>query len=258
MSELNFALDLADQADEITLARYRAQDFKISTKPDSTPVTEADLATEKLLREKISAAYPEDGILGEEFGLENSNAKRVWVLDPIDGTKNYLRGVPVWATLIALVENDEPILGVVSSPALGRRWWASKNNGAFTRDIDGSSRKIGVSKVSRIQDASFSYSDEIGWDAFGSGKAFSNIKSAVWRTRAYGDFWSHLLVAEGSVDIAAEPSLNKWDMAANNIIVEEAGGKVTGFSGASAFGEGNALTTNGILHTDALALIKNN
>lgn len=256
MSELKFALELADEADKLALARYRAQDLKIENKPDNTPVTEADHAIENMLREKISKEYPNDAILGEEFGMENSQTDRTWVIDPIDGTKNYLRGVPVWATLIALVIDDQPMIGVVSCPAMGRRWWAEKGSGAFTRDVDGSVRRISVSGVSKIQDASFSYSDEIGWAQHGNGNAFSNIKSSVWRTRAYGDFWSHLMVAEGSVDIAAEPQLNKWDMAANNVIVAEAGGKVTGFKGGDAFIEGNALTTNGLLHNEVLALIQ--
>lgn len=257
MSELDFALKLADLADELTLSRYRAQDLRIETKPDQTPVTEADHATELMLREQINNEYPDDGILGEEFGTTNPMANRIWILDPIDGTKNYLRGVPVWATLIAFVEDDDPIIGVVSCPALGRRWWASKNQGSFTRDWDGTIRKISVSNVGHLVDASFSYSDEIGWDRFGSGKAFENLKNSVWRNRAYGDFLSHLLVAEGAVDIAAEPDLKKWDMAANNIIVTEAGGIVTGFSGGNAFTELSALSTNGLLHQACLKIINN-
>lgn len=256
MSDLNFALELADAADRITLARYRAQDLRIETKPDNTPVTEADKATEEMLREMIAAKFPSDGILGEEFGLENETAERIWVLDPIDSTKNYLRGVPVWGTLIALLIKDDPIVGVVSCPALGRRWWAMRSQGAFTKDVDGSVRPISVSHVTRISDASFSYSDEIGWAAHGNGNGFNNLKETVWRTRAYGDFWSHLLVAEGAVEIAAEPELGKWDMAANTAIVIEAGGKVTGFKGGSPFVEGNAVTTNGLLHDEVIGLIQ--
>ncbi len=254
MSDLDFALELADEADRITLARYRAQDLRIQTKPDNTPVTEADQATETMLREKINAKFPSDGILGEEFGLEKENSDRIWVLDPIDSTKNYLRGVPVWGTLIALLVNDDPIVGVVSCPALGRRWWAMRGEGAFTKDVDGTVRSISVSEVNKLTDASFSYSDEVGWEKYGNG--FNNLKSAVWRTRAYGDFWSHLLVAEGAVDIAAEPELGKWDMAANNAIVIEAGGTVTGFRGGSAFAEGNVVTTNGKLHDEVIKLIQ--
>lgn len=256
MSDLKFALELADEADRITLSRYRAQDLFVETKPDNTPVTEADKATENMLREKISAAFPHDGILGEEFGFENSSSSRVWVLDPIDGTKNYLRGVPVWATLISLVIDDEPVVGVVSSPALGRRWWAEAGGGAFTKDVDGTVRSISVSGVKNLADASFSYSDEVDWEIHGSGNGFENIKNAVWRTRAYGDFWSHLLVAEGAIDIAAEPELKKWDMAANNAIVKEAGGKVTGFAGGPAFDELCAVTTNGLLHDEVINLIQ--
>lgn len=253
MSDLEFAKTLADVADKITLGRYLAQDLKIETKPDATPVTEADHATELKLRELIQSTLPADGILGEEFGQTDGSNNRVWILDPIDGTKNYLRGVPVWATLIALVEDDEPIVGMVSCPALGRRWWASKNNGAFTSDFDGTIRKISVSGVSKISDAFFSYSDRIGWEKFSG--AFQKLTDSVWRTRAYGDFLSHLLVAEGAVDIAAEPELKKWDMAANNIIVTEAGGLVTGLKGGRAFDESNALSTNGKLHQECLKLI---
>lgn len=256
MSDLKFALELADAADAITLSRYRAMDLFVETKPDNTPVTEADQATENMLREKISAAFPHDGILGEEFGLENEASNRVWILDPIDSTKNYLRGVPVWGTLIALAIDDEPIVGVVSCPALGRRWWAETGGGAFTKDVDGTVRPISVSGVSKISDASFSYSDEVGWDVHGTGNAFNNLKNAVWRTRAYGDFWSHLLVAEGAVDIAAEPELKKWDMAANNIIVKEAGGKVSGYKGGRAFDELCAVTTNGLLHDEVINLLQ--
>lgn len=256
MSDLDFALELAEEADRITLARYRAQDLRIQTKPDNTPVTEADQATETMLREKINAKFPNDGILGEEFGLEKEDSDRIWVLDPIDSTKNYLRGVPVWGTLIALLVNDDPIVGVVSCPALGRRWWAMRGAGAFTKDVDGTVRSISVSDVNKLSDASFSYSDEVGWEIHGNGNGFTNLKSSVWRTRAYGDFWSHLLVAEGAVDIAAEPQLGKWDMAANNAIVIEAGGTVTGFNGGSAFAEGNAVTTNGKLHNEVIKLIQ--
>ena len=255
MSDLQFALELADLADQITLARYRAQDLKIETKPDFTPVTEADHATELKIREVISDRFPGDGILGEEFGAKNETAQRVWVIDPIDGTKNYVRSVPVWATLIALVENGQPIVGVVSSPAMGRRWWAQKNQGAFTKDVDGTTRKISVSAVKHLGDASFSYSDELGWDRFGNGLAMQRLKNSVWRSRAYGDFWSHLLVAEGAVDVAAEPDLKKWDMAANNIIVMEAGGRVTGFTGSDPLIELNALTTNGLIHEQCLQKI---
>lgn len=256
MADLEFALQMADLADQITIAKYRAQDLKIETKPDSTPVTEADRAVEEMLRAKISATHPQDGIVGEEFGNSNEDQSRLWVLDPIDGTKNYLRGVPVWATLIALVIDDEPVVGVVSAPALGRRWWASKGSGAFTLDVDGTVRKIEVSKVSKISDSSFSYSDEIGWAQHGTGNAFDNLVAEVWRSRAYGDFWSHIMVAEGAVDIAAEPQLNKWDMAANNAIVIEAGGKVTSFTGGSAFTDGNAISTNGLLHDEVIRLVQ--
>jgi len=249
------AITLADEADMMTMARYRALDLHIETKPDNTPVTEADQAVERMIREALSVERPDDGIIGEEFADTDTGRSRLWVIDPIDATKNYVRGVPVWGTLIALVVDGDPLVGMISAPALGRRWWAVRREGAFTRDVDGTVRQIHVSGVKNMSDASFSYSDHVGWDKHGNGKGFENLRSSVWRTRAYGDFWSHLMVAEGSVDIAAEPELNNFDMAAFVAVVIEAGGTVTGFDGSAPLDAGNALTTNGALHSEALALI---
>lgn len=249
-SEVTFAQALADVADRITMDRYRALDLKVSTKPDSTPVTEADQSVERELRKLIQSTYPLDGIIGEEEDDIPSHTGRTWVLDPIDGTKNYLRGVPVWATLIGLLENDEPIMGFISAPAMARRWWAQQGSGAFTQDPDGSVRDIHVSAISDLADASLSYSDVQGWDEYPH--ALAKLQSSTWRSRAFGDFWSHLLVAEGAIDIAIEPSLGIWDMVAFVAIVQESGGKVTALDGRTFIEGGNALSTNGLLHNASL------
>lgn len=256
-AELEFALHLADIADQLTMSRYRADDLVVDAKPDLTPVTEADRNVELELRKLLAQQFPTDAIIGEEFAPTEETSNRKWIIDPIDGTKNYVRGVPVWATLIALVIDEAPVVGAVSAPAMARRWWASTGDGAFTREVNGEVRRLSVSRVAQITDASFSFSDHIGWAQHGRGNGLSNLLNSVWRARAYGDFWSHLLVAEGAVDLAGEPELNAWDMAAFIPIVVEAGGRVSGYQGGDAFVEGNALSTNSLLHEQALDLIAN-
>ena len=250
-SDLELARTLADIADEITVANYRSISLKVETKPDLTPVTEADKSVEQAIRKLLQAQRPNDGIIGEEFASTQTKSNRTWVIDPIDATKNYVRGVPVWATLIGLLEDGVPTLGFVSAPAMGRRWWAESGNGAFTQDVNGQVRQIYVSAIRNIQDASFSYSDSVGWLP----QVLDKLQALTWRSRAFGDFWSHLLVAEGAVDIAAEPELNSWDMVAFAAIVAEAGGRVTGFNGNDLLIAGNALTTNGLLHEIALKAV---
>ena len=256
-AELEFALHLADLADQLTMSRYRADDLVVVAKPDLTPVTEADQKVELELRNLLAEQFPSDAIIGEEFAPTSATSNRKWIIDPIDGTKNYVRGVPVWATLIALVVDEEAVLGVVSAPAMARRWWASKGAGAFSSEVTGEVRRLKVSQVAQISDASFSFSDHIGWAQHGRGNSLNNLLEKVWRARAYGDFWSHLLVAEGAVDVAGEPELNAWDMAAFIPIVTEAGGRVSGYLGGDAFVEGNALSTNNLLHEQVLDLIAN-
>jgi histidinol-phosphatase len=253
-SDLEFALEMAVVADQLAMARYRALDLRIETKPDFTPVTEADRAVEAALRDLLANQRPADGVIGEEFPNTNEKASRTWIIDPIDGTKNYVRGVPVWATLIALAVDGKPQVGVVSAPAMGRRWWASPEDGAFTQDVDGSVRSINVSVVRKLANASFSFSDSVGWESLGP-NALARVTSSVWRSRGYGDFWSHLLVAEGAVDIAIEPELQSYDMAAFIAIVLASGGTVTGANGHDPMLAGNAVTTNGLLHEEVLALI---
>jgi histidinol-phosphatase len=251
--DLTLALKLADQADIITMNRFRALDLRVDAKPDNTPVTEADQAVEQYIREELAAQRPDDGVIGEEHADTGSDAVRQWIIDPIDGTKNYVRGVPVWATLIALSENGTLKLGVVSAPALGRRWWAVRGQGAFTGDVDGSIRAIHVSDVSLLADASLSYSDAVGWTGYES--ALTDLQQATWRSRAYGDFWSHVMVAEGVVDVAVEPELSIWDMAAFIAIVQEAGGTVTSLAGSDALAGKSAVTTNGVLHEQTIQVI---
>jgi histidinol-phosphatase len=257
-SDLELALELAAIADEITMARYLAQDLVVTTKPDNTPVTDADKATEEALRKHLAVTRPADGLVGEEFGNENKEATRYWVMDPIDGTKNFMRGVPTWATLIGLVErqndgSEKVIVGAVSAPALSRRWYASSGNGAFTTLNNGSPRKISVSKVSELSNASIAYSDFQGWsDRL---VKFQNLISTCTRSRGYGDFWSHMLVAEGAVDIAAEPSLALWDMAALDVIVREAGGTFSNLIGDSGPFGGSGISTNTLLHSKVMAAL---
>jgi histidinol-phosphatase len=191
---------------------------------------------------------------GEEFGSSGTSTRR-WVVDPIDGTKSFVRTVPAWATLIALLEDNEPVVGVVSAPALGRRWWAARGAGAWMSFLGGPAKRLAVSEVSDLADASLSYASLSGWIDRGRGDAFIALTQRVWRSRAYGDFWSYMLVAEGAVDIAAEPELALWDMAALVPIVVEAGGRFSGLDGVDGPLQGSAAVSNGRLHEDLLAAL---
>lgn len=252
--DIDFALQLADAADTQTLDRFGALDLRVETKPDLTPVTDADRSVEEMVRGTLSSQRPGDVVLGEEFGGTAVFAGRQWVVDPIDGTKNFVRGVPVWATLIALLEDGVPVVGVVSAPALQRRWWAGHGEGAFT-SFGGQTRRISVSGVDDLASASLSYSDlTTGWD--GLRPRFLELTDAVWRVRGYGDFWSYCLVAEGSVDIAVEPEVKLWDLAALDILVREAGGTFTNVAGQAGPHGGSAVATNGLLHDAVLARLR--
>ncbi|HJQ00424.1 MAG TPA: histidinol-phosphatase [Jatrophihabitans sp.] len=253
-SDLVIALELADLADAITVRRFRAEDLVVSAKPDLTPVTDADRAVEQAIRDRLADCRPGDAVVGEEFGA-SGDSRRGWVIDPIDGTKNFVRGVPVWASLIALVVDRVPVLGVVSAPALSRRWWAAHGEGAFASALGTEPRRLAVSQVSELADASLSYSSLSGWADAGRLAAFIELTRRVWRSRAYGDFWSYMLVAEGVVDLAAEPELALWDMAALAPIVTEAGGRFTGLDGTPGIHQGNAAASNGRLHDALLAAL---
>lgn len=256
-NDLALALALADDADHIALSRWGAADLRVESKPDLTPVTEADQAVERSIRETLGRRRPGDPIIGEEFGGAESGspAGRSWVIDPIDATANYVRRVPVWATLICLLLDGDPVVGVVSAPALGRRWWACRGSGARMSEPVGPDRPISVSGVASLADASFSNSDDVGWADLGCANGLDQLRRTCWRSRAYGDFYSHLLVAEGAVDIAAEPSLKIWDMAAVVAIVREAGGRATSFDGGDPLTSGSLVTSNGLLHDQVVATL---
>lgn len=252
--DLRLAHILADSVDGLTMKRFKSQDLTVETKPDLTPVTDADREAEQVIRAQLGRVRNRDAVIGEEFGTTGSGGRQ-WVIDPIDGTKNYVRGVPVWATLIGLIEDGEVVLGVVSAPALNRRWWAAAGSGAFTGRSLSQAMRLSVSSVNQLSDASLSYSSLSGWRDLGVRQQFIELTDSVWRTRAYGDFWSYCMVAEGAVDLACEPELNLYDMAALVPIVTEAGGRFTSLAGQDGpFGD-NALASNGLLHDAALDVL---
>ncbi|MFE4950335.1 inositol monophosphatase family protein [Leifsonia sp. NPDC056665] len=254
--DLALALRLADLADGISSAHFRERGLHIDTKPDRTFVTEADLAVERAIREALAVERPGDGILGEEYGTEGDTARQ-WILDPIDGTSNYLRGVPVWGTLIALAEDGKPVVGVVSSPALGKRWWAAAGGGAWTTDAPGAEpRSIRVSAVDDLANASVSFQSIAQWDQAGYLDRLVALTRRVWRDRAYGDMWAYMLLAEGLLDAVGEFDVKTYDLAALIPIVEEAGGALTSVTGEAGPSHGSSLASNGLLHAallDALA-----
>ncbi len=239
-------------ADAISIDRFRAHDLLVTMKPDMTHVTDADKAVEAALRGGLADSRPRDGILGEEFGAMSEPSTRQWIIDPIDGTANFVRGIPVWATLICLAVDGVPIVGVVSAPALRQRWWAGVGHGAWTSEhvspTETRERRIFVSAVADIGDASLSYNSLKGWDEEGRLDDLVRLSREVWRTRAYGEMWSYMMVAEGLVDIAGEFDLQPWDLAAIVPIVQEAGGRFTDVDGAAGPWNGSGLATNGLLH----------
>lgn len=252
--DLRLALRIADAVDAFTAARFRAADLRVDRKPDMTPVTDADRGAEEIVRRHLSEERPGDEVLGEEFGATGSGRRR-WIVDPIDGTKNFVRGVPVWATLIALTDGDEVVVGVASAPALGRRWWAVRGGGAHTRLPDGTVERLRVSGVERLEDASLSFASAEGWRMAGLEEQWRALDRSVWRSRAYGDFWSYVLVAEGAVDLACEPHLEVYDMAALVRIVVEAGGRFTSLDGDDGPFGGSAIASNGLLHAELLHVL---
>jgi histidinol-phosphatase len=257
--DLELALQLADVADAITLARFRAEDLVVETKPDLTPVSEADRAVERALRDRLAELRPEDQVFGEEYGGDRTAAPgaRRWIVDPIDGTKSYVRGVPAWATLLALEQDGEVAAGVVSAPALGRRWWAARGEGAVGRDQVGGAelRGLRVSGIRDLADAQLCFGGLEEWRDSGRLEALVELAGRCWRTRGYGDFWSYMLVAEGAVEIGLDPQVSLWDLAAPKIIVEEAGGRFTDLAGTATADGGSAIATNGLIHEAARAIV---
>ena len=252
--DLTLALELADVADEITMDRFRAADLVVETKPDMTPVSEADRAVEQRMRELIAQRRPGDALIGEEYGGDAAGARR-WIVDPIDGTKGYVRGMPVWATLLALEDGDVLRTAVVSAPAMQRRWWASAGAGAFVREGEAGPalRRLRVSAVDDLADAQLCYGGLEEWRASGRLEALLAVSARCWRTRGFGDFWQYMLVADGQAEVACDPSVSLWDLAAPMLVVQEAGGRFTDFTGAVTAAGGDAIASNGRLHETALA-----
>lgn len=252
--DLALALTLAGEADLISADRYRAADLSVDLKPDATHVTDADRAVERMLRAGIEASRPGDAILGEEYGTEGAG-HRQWILDPIDGTANYLRGVPIWGTLIALAVDGEPVVGVVSSPALARRWWAARGMGAWVSENAAAPRRLHVSGIPSLDHANISYNRIQGWDEAGRLEQIVTLTRRAWRARGIGDMWSYMLLAEGALDVVTEPDLQPYDMAALVPIIEEAGGRFTSVDGKPGPWHGSALATNGRLHDEVLQIL---
>jgi histidinol-phosphatase len=244
-ADLRFALELADAADAVTLPRFRAVDLHVETKPDLTPVTDADRAAERLLRERIAETRPGEGVLGEEEGDDGGETR--WIVDPIDGTKNFTRGIPVWATLIALERGGAIVCGVASAPALGRRWWAARGAGAYRNG-----ERLAVSGIASLEDASVSFSRS---SLLGATERTLDVARRAWHMQPFSDFWAHLLVAEGALEVAFEHEMSPWDNAALQVIVEEAGGRFSDLAGAPRFDSGSAVSTNGLVHDEVLALL---
>lgn len=253
-ADLALALRLAEAADAASMSRFDADDLDVSAKPDATFVTEADLATERAIRDILADERPDDGILGEEYGTTGTSSRQ-WIIDPIDGTHNYLRGIPMWATLIALAVDGVPQVGVVSQPAIGRRWWGATGLGAWTHEPDGTPRRLSVSGVDSIAEASVSFQSIAQWDEAGHLDTLVRLSRAVWRDRGYGDAWPYMLVAEGRLEFVAEFGVQEYDIAAHIPIIAEAGGRVTSFDGVDTLSARSVLATNGRLHDRFLTLL---
>jgi len=246
-ADLGLALELANAADRITLDRYQAANLHVEQKADLTPVSDADRAVEDELRARLARDVPADEVLGEEAG-GSGEGRRTWILDPIDGTRQYVRGIPIFATLIALEEDGEVQVGVVSAPALRRRWWACRGQGAFANGMP-----VRVSEVETLGDSFFAYTSAGSFARVGLAGAFAELTRRAWADRGFGDFWQHMLVAEGRVEVAVEAEVNVWDVAAVQVIIEEAGGRVTDLRGSRTIRGGNVVVSNGRVHDEVLA-----
>lgn len=255
--DLAVALTLAGEADLIAMERYRAQDLDVQLKPDHTQVTDADTRIEQMIRDQLASARTHDSVWGEEFGVTGSS-NRQWIVDPIDGTSNFVRGVPIWGLLLALVIDGVPQLGVVSAPALGRRWWGATGHGAWMQQDGGEPQRLAVSGITELADASLSYNSLQYWDRAGRLDDLVRLSRVVGRTRAYGDLWAYMLVAEGAVDIAGEFDLKPWDIAALVPVLRESGGRVTTVTGGAPLEDDSILVSNGLLHDRLLAVLSGN
>jgi histidinol-phosphatase len=253
--DLAVALVLAAEADLVAIDRYRAQDLDVQLKPDRSQVTDADTRVERIIRDHLAEARPDDSVLGEEFGTEGSS-NRQWIIDPIDGTSNFVRGVPIWGALISLVIDGVPEVGVVSAPALGRRWWAATGHGAWLQHDGGEPRRLHVSGIADLAEATLSYNSIKHWDQYGRLDQLVALTRDVGRARAFGDLWSYMLLAEGAIDIAGEFDVKPWDVAALVPIVREAGGRITDADGTDALDTLSVVATNGILHDEVLRRVR--
>jgi histidinol-phosphatase len=260
--DLKLAFELADIADQITMPRYRASDLQVETKPDLTPVSESDKAAEQAIRERLAVARPDDTVIGEEFGgkVEIGSNGRAWVIDPIDGTKSYVRGMDTWTTLIALMVDGEVKVGVVAMPALGRRWWALRGGGAFTAlrghgKYESDLRRLSVSGVAELESSQVVWSGIEEWDAIGRFDRVVELGRRAWRSRGVGDAWQYMLVAEGAAELAMDPEATLWDLAAVSIVLEEAGGRFTSIDGKPGPDGGSGLGSNGLLHDEAVKIL---
>ncbi|MEV8266243.1 inositol monophosphatase family protein [Microbacterium sp. NPDC076911] len=252
--DLELAQRIADAADSASMSRFDSPDLEVSTKADATHVTEADLATERVIRDLIEAERPNDGIFGEEFGVTGDSARQ-WIIDPIDGTANYLKGIPMWSTLIALAIDGIPRVGVVSQPGIGRRWWGATGLGSWTNTTAGGTRRLAVSPINSLAESSVSFQSIEQWRDANELPALERLTSAVWRDRGYGDAWPYMLLAEGRLEFVAEFGVKEYDIASHVPIILEAGGRFTSFAGNDSLSERSSLATNGILHDDYLTLL---
>ncbi|MEJ1155761.1 inositol monophosphatase family protein [Microbacterium marmarense] len=253
-NDLELALRIADAADSASMSRFDSEDLEVSKKADATHVTEADLATERVIRDLIEAERPSDGIFGEEFGVTGDSARQ-WIIDPIDGTANYLKGIPMWSTLIALAIDGIPRVGIVSQPSIGRRWWGATGLGSWTNTPSGSIRRLAVSAINSLAESSVSFQSIEQWRDADELPALERLTSAVWRDRGYGDAWPYMLLAEGRLEFVAEFGVKEYDIASHVPIILEAGGRFTSFTGNDSLGERSSLATNGVLHDDYLMLL---
>jgi histidinol-phosphatase len=253
---LALAQEACDDADGIARSVFR-RDLDITTKPDRTFVTQADTAIERTIRARILAAYPDHGLVGEEYGTEAGEARTRWYIDPIDGTHNFIRGVPLFGTLLAVERDGELQAAVISAPALRERWWARRGGGAWAHGADEARpRRIRVSAVRALEDAQVLYGSGHDLEASGKAPGFHDLLGEVWRERGFGDFWGYALLAEGAAEAMVEVDLNAWDAAAPTVLIEEAGGRVTDFDGRRAIDSGTFLATNGLLHGEVLSRLR--